>query len=574
MSAFIIVKGNQEHLVQKSIKAFGYRKMTKYSRFDLSCGSLLLCKKELVDDDNFYTTGKKGLYCIGTPVYKGLSYRDSLRRIYEDLESNIFDCEKMRGNYVLIYDNGAGTFIIRDTKLMYKLFSDKDGNYITSSFLVATSLQPVTYNEVAFVEQLLCGFVSEPDTLVNEVSVVSPSLFKNTFTWIKTIESNCVRKTHKRGVKARYQEIVDYMNDVKPFVAEYGAECGLSGGCDSRLIYASVNEICGHMKSVHTHSTSDIHNKEIKTVRQLAAMKGTPLKIVPTLFLPECEPAVVDETLKENVLYFDGRNANIIGACSQTHTRAYKEKTSSGSGITFSGIGGEIYRDFYYTGRVPLNVSAWLKSRIFYGYVEKIVPSDVYAQSFHRILQKIVRDTGKGKGRITSWRFARRFFDEYRIPQALSNVVNANNQMNFYLAPFVEGELIDGARQDNKKQDHCGKYEGRIIELFSKELSSIISSKGYALNDVPHREMIKWYIRSFYPSFVWSWRMGYSKKPGKSFSAILHKSDYLKESFDFTKSTFPQWTLSPDSIPDHFMQNFVFSISTIKEINSINAAIL
>lgn len=570
MSAFILVKGNQEDLVQAATKTFDYRQMKKHCRFNISCGVLLLYQKELIDIHNYVRSGDKGLYAIGTPVYKGNSYEASLHQAFVDLESGNFDYTKMRGNYVLVYDNGIETCLIRDSLSMYKLFSDSEGNYVTSSFLVASSLQPITFNENAVVEQLLYGFISAPDTLVNEVKTIGDINSESSLAWIGTFSSGHVEANHSKGIDARCEEIINYMSDVKSFVNEFGAECGLSGGCDSRLIFASVNEVCRRMNSVHTHSTSDIHNKEIKTVKELATIMHVPVRIVPTSYLPSCDSDVINKTLKENVLFFDGRNANIIGACSQTHTRQYKERTSDGSGITFSGIGGEIYRNFYYTSHPFVFVKSWLNVRLFYQHVRKMVTFDVYSSTINDIKRKVMRDTAIGHGKFASWLFARRFFDHYRIPHALSNVVNANNQMKFYLAPFVERELIDGAAVDNAVQDFCGKYEGMIINRFNSQLASVISSKGYALNSIPLKYRIKWGIRSLYPSFVWSIREKCIHSPHNSFSKMLAKSVYLQDALNCICRIFPHWHIDAGAIPDNFMQNFVFTVCSIKEIENIS----
>ena len=125
-----------------------------------------------------------------------------------------------------------------------------------------------------------------------------------------------------------------------------------------------MNVDCTSMKSVHTHQTSRIHDNEIKVVKELSNLYGVPLTIIPTTYLPYYE-GNIDVVLRENVLYFDARNAGNIGAMSQTHTRDYKKQTSGGAKVTFSGIGGEIYRNFYFTNLPIVDVEGWLVSRIF-----------------------------------------------------------------------------------------------------------------------------------------------------------------------------------------------------------------
>lgn len=572
---FLARKGNESILAYA--KAMQRRRgLDREREFPLACGTLLLYRKQLVEAENYYIGEKISVFCVGSLAYKGLSYSESLEAIAEEYGRNDFDPESLRGEYVLILDDGLHTAVYRDGTGMYKLFSDRADRFLTSSFFAAVSCTRCTLNELAVAEQFMYGFVSAPDTLVNEISCVCAGKYelkKDWFSWGEHKRPEPVQKSKDihSSVMNQKKEICRYLQDVSALVRQYGCECGLSGGCDSRLVFFSVNSCCEKMASVHTHNTSNGHEKEIAAVRRITEVYDTPVLIVPTVHLMDCAGEEIDRTLEEIVLFFDGRNAETIGSCNQTYTRWYREKTANGSGVTFSGIGGEIYRDFYYTRLKKYKIRSWLEDRIFQKHIDRVIPQQTYQNAVDHIISKIryFTDTPeKGEG---SPRFAKRYFDQYRIPNALGNVIHANNQMNFFLAPFTDERIIARAKPDDAYQDHCGEYEGRILKTFQEKAPEILSSKGYSFSNIPVSVKAKWKLRSVLPLPLWKIRRAVLDKPNERYkNEFLHKfpkSRYITEAMAYFASRFPQWRTTPLEKGEIYINPFVFAVCTIYEIN-------
>ena len=576
MAAFYLTNQKNEALIEKAKCIFHKRGLNKANIFETSSGTLLLYSKQMIDVDNYVQQGDKSLYCIGSPIYKGLSYYNSLNQLITDLIDNSFSHKDLFGEFVLLYDNGVSLNVITDTTGMYKLFTDaKKSQYLTSSFMAAAASQPTTFNRIAIAEQFLYGFIAEPDTLVNEVCCIQGDIILD---WLDYIPSYQYPKltesiTQEESVKRQVKCIENYMKAAKSLTEEFGSECGLSGGCDSRLIYTAVNNSCTLLSSVHTHQTSHIHDNEISVVEKLAKIYDTPLNIVSTTYLPDCKPGEIERVLRENTYYFDARNADTIGGMSQTHTRDYKKATTKGNGVTFSGIGGEIYRDFYYTQMRSFDFKKWLKTRIFDFGRAKLFEHDLYQETISNIISKIERASNIKLDINANPIAAKRYFDCYRIPFALSNVVHANNQMSFFLAPFTEAMMISAASTDFKYQDHCGLYEGRVIDFFNSQATALPTSRGYNLRSIPQKVIDKWNKMSKYPYWVWRLRYALNKSNSKSADShrlLLEKSRYYQTAYSFFRQLMPEYNDTPIRYGEVSLNSFVFSVCSIYEIELLN----
>lgn len=576
MSAFFLAKDHNEPILNVAATVFEKRGFHKPQRFNLSCGGLLLYSKTDLEVCNYITEGNQGLYCIGTIVYRNKSYHESIKLLWDDLKNGCFDIFSAVGEFVLLYDNGTEVVVIRDLTGMYKLFTDKDKRFLTSSFMAASAQVPFEPNTNAIVEEFMYGFIAAPDTLNRNILDVRD----DSVDWIKWFHANenikiSHSKNKKASVKKQQEAIAQYMQKVRALAEEYGTECGLSGGCDSRLIYASVNDKCCPLRSIHTHQTSVIHNHEIKAVKKLASVCSTPVVIIPTTYLPDCESKVIDETLRENVLFFDARNGKNIGASNQTYTKWYKVATSNGNGVTFSGVAGEIYRDFYHSKHPLYRFDAWLEDRQFEHNAKNIIADDDYKASLNNIKAKFSKTIDKTIGPFIRPTDAKRFFDQYRVPNALSNVVSTYNQTSFYLTPFAENKLIVTAAPDARWHEHSGFYEGEIINGFNHEVAKLPTSRGYNLIDSNPKERLKWFVLSHAPIAVSRFFLGRSSKKldesrAKSIKTLMSKSSYFKEAFAYTSSLFPKWDFSFFFTGEVPINNFVFAVCAIYEISLLS----
>lgn len=580
MSAFFLAPSNRRDLISRANKIFNLRGFVNGRQFKLSCGELLLYPKQMLHDVvNYYQTPSSSIFCVGTLIYRSNSYSDSLRLLHQDISDDRVRYNELYGSFVVLYDDGEKVTMFTDQTGMYKLFSDKEGGFLTTSFMAATGcLQKVSFNYPAMIEQILYGFVSAPDTIVEGVIDVSKG--SNNINWLnyhsihaKTIATGS-STTVGESVEKQVDGIAAFMKSASSLLKEYGAECGLSGGCDSRLIYASVHAGCGKLNSAHTHNTSNIHKSEIEIAKQICVLNDTPLQIVPTTYLPDCAGETIEEVLKENVYYFDARNAENIGAMSYTHTRNYKRATANKNGLTFSGIGGEIYRDFYFTKSSSYSPKQWLETRIFANGARLMFKKNDYKMAVARILKKISESIGHDLNRRITPMDAKDYFCRYRIPGALANVVHANNQMSFYLAPFTESQLIDMARPDYKMQDHLGSYEGCIINCFDKRAPLIKTSKGnYNLSTIPQKLILKWKLQSRYPYFVWKIRLamrGKNNTLSNAYNNLVKKSPYFASALAYFKSLFPSFDFKPVEEGMVPLNSLVFTICAVYELSKLN----
>ena len=149
MSAFFIVPTAQAPLISVAERVFEKRGIRGGRHFTLSCGELLLYPKQMLDVENFKANDKGSIFCIGTPVYKGLSYDESQKQMLDDFQQGKLQTELLLGEYVLIFDVGGRVSVLTDATGMYKLFTDADSRFLSSSFMAAAACTPHTINKIA-----------------------------------------------------------------------------------------------------------------------------------------------------------------------------------------------------------------------------------------------------------------------------------------------------------------------------------------------------------------------------------------------------------------------------------------
>ena len=114
MGAFFLFESEKKidnEAVKRVFLAKGFKDVNV---FHLKKMTLWLYKKQLIEDDNyiFFDNGN-AIFATGTVIYKGKSYRESLRELLVDFIKDEISFEKLIGSFCLIFSSRIHDFCAR-----------------------------------------------------------------------------------------------------------------------------------------------------------------------------------------------------------------------------------------------------------------------------------------------------------------------------------------------------------------------------------------------------------------------------------------------------------------------------
>lgn len=555
MGAFILYETNRksELDIDAILSTFANKGFSAPQRFVLGKKELYLYKKQLVDAENHYSEIDNYIFAIGTVVYKGLSYRETIRQLLRDYVQNNIDYNRIIGSYCAIFYVNGKLAIMNDAFNVCELFTDKEERFICSSFLAsANAVGKLTIDRFASLEKLLTGYIVGENTLFNEVKRIIPSGYQgkwNFHKWSPLIVPVADRNRRK-SVHDRTGKIKAYLEDIEKLAEEYKPELGLSGGYDSRLIFAAAQNAWPFKLDIHTHSTEgvNIHDVEKKIVTELAEATDTKLNIVPTHNLDYYSGEEIESILKDGYYYFDGRCAYNMGAFSPTYTRKYKVDTVSGHSLTLNGLGGEVYRNYYMNVKPFVSTKQWMKAKVYPNGVDYVVDKETFGAIHTYICEKMKKMLPIQWGKWISAFQIKRYYSEMRMPDCDALNCNANNQMEFYLTPFIERIMVMDAYKARHFIGSSGEFQAEMIKNLNPLIASFNSHYGYSFDKrEPLKHKTYMLIRGLLPDCLWNYRIdrvvskGFStNRDKKFFDRVKEKCPFLEQAALYTEKLFPE----------------------------------
>lgn len=560
MGAFLLYDAIQKNLnVEAARNIFQNKGFQTPLEFIIGNNKLLLYTKQAVNNKNYLKRDDWSIYVIGTVAYRGLSYDNTLKRLLDDYRSQNLDVDEIQGNYCVIFQNLNNIEIMTDPLNVQQLFTDKKGSFLTSSFLAAMMLIPekLSLNRLACHEKLTTGYICGNDTLFNEVIKITTKtkpLYNNNFQFINNDYHSKELVFHDGGLKNSAARQVDainnYLKGIQDLATEHKAEIGLSGGYDSRLLYACMLNSWPFKISVHTHATKGLKNHSIEKeiAMEMASVKGSELNIVSTRKMDAYNDDEIENILLDGLYFFDGRCAYNMGAFSPVYTREYKMSISGKCHLTLNGLGGEMYRNYYLTFRNKVDFKEWMKAKVYGANIQMIFKKAEDFEILHSyIIPKMEEHLGINlDGRVSNSNI-RRYYSELRMPDCDALNCNAHNQIGFYLTPFIEKNLIQEAYKAIPYIGASGEYQAEMIRQADKLLAGFVSHYGFNFLYEPLKYKIYALVKGYLPDKLWNMRIKYLRIYGKAFTRDLQyfnrvkeKCYYLQQASEFIELLFPE----------------------------------
>lgn len=360
LGSFINIKENLEKSSSYLIESF--LSLSKFKRLN-------------EQDTNFFEDEFFFLCVIGTLIYKNSLDREALNLLKIDLLKNDVEelTQYMDGHFALfvIKKNLATLHIITDHAGIIQIYIYQNGNsfIFSSSSMAISRIKPVTINESGVAQFLRNSFVCGSKTIYNEIELLEPA----------TVYSYSIENKPKlRGKKQYWKSPVNVDENIQFQEAALQLSerlnkslgvfdgkkiiCDLTAGYDSRLILSSILSKDSKKLDFETFVYGPETSKEVKLVKSYAKELSI---INHHLQLPKNWKDEFPHYSEKALNITDGED-NVFQYAPILYAQYFKKQNFD---ISVNGLGGELYRDFWWLqeflyARKPANLSRLIHSRI------------------------------------------------------------------------------------------------------------------------------------------------------------------------------------------------------------------
>lgn len=471
---------------EKVRQTFGRMGFANTEEFRLGAYVLISCRKQLIMAQNHLTAGEAQIFAFGSFTYKGNSYQGSLKNFLLDFIHAKTESGQITGNYVLIIHlkKENKTFLIIDPAFIKNVCFTEEGKVISSSFLALLESynKPVHISTEAVREILLTGSLMGPKTLIREISRLEKKNIPAgsgveiiTFTPELTGEGTDAKSPARRQLDV----LERYFVSLSALTEEFGADIGLTGGFDSRLLLAFGKK---HLKNLQANSFWRENSLDFEIARELAEKTEIPFHYIKQPGIYE-DPDGIIQNMEEACYFSDGHIRAQSYWMETFNTKDYASSMLNGKGVGFHGCGGEQYRnhDRYPGGRIPLET--WVYYDLIYRncgdcFVDKAA-KDRFVESFSGQVRSALGHDHASIG----LKEIKRYYNEIWNLSNRTLRINMLNKLSFYFAPFTEYLVSHEAYKAIPFLGRSFHFQLEMIRLADPGLAAIRSNYGFAFSD-------------------------------------------------------------------------------------------
>ena len=484
MGTFFLYKKNSDIDLDSVKEIFKEKGFKTPNIINLKSYTLLLYQKILIDEKNYFKEGNNAIFAIGTIVYRGRNYKQSLISILKDYIENKFEPDKLIGSFCIFIKIKNEIKFFIDRAGIQNVYYNKNQTVISSSFLavVYSSKDKMHLNKSAALEVLTTGCLIGPETLIKEIlrlEISNPPKFK----YIKFAHlqmnriPNLCNKEYNECLEEQIGYLDNYFKLIKSFADSYGLLTGMTGGLDSRLLLIlalrhNINISC-------FTSWRKVKDKEINIAEKVCKKAGVNLIMKSAIHPLDMTQEEIFNTLNEAFLFCDGHIRAQSYWTEQYNTRNHRERINKNRKIGLHGIGGEQYRNYERMILPKWNFKKWIKYDLIYKVSGKCFVNKKEINYFVNYLKtKIEKKLDIHKKYLTHLDIKRYFNEVYNLSNR-STRLNMENQLSFYLAPFTEYNIALQAYKAIPQLGVSLKFETDMIKYLNPKLADIDSRYGF-----------------------------------------------------------------------------------------------
>jgi len=536
MGAFFLYKKNSNIDLDSVKKIFLEKGFKNPNIFDFKSYTLLLYKKILLNEKNYFIEGNNAIYTIGTVVYKGKNYKQSIISIFHDFIENKLNPDELIGSFCIIIKFSDEIKYFIDRAGVQNIYYNENQTVISSSFLavIYSSKEKMYLNKSAALEVLATGCLIGPDTLIKEISrleISNPLNFKS----IKfaPLPMNKIPDLSKKEYNKCLKDQIDYLNgyfeSIKPFANSFGLIIGITGGFDSRLLLILALR---HNKNISCYTSwRKVKDKDITIAEEVCKKTSLKLIIEPAIHPLDMTQDEMLNTLNDAFLFCDGHIRSQSYWTEQYNTRNHREKININKNIGLNGIGGEQYRNNERMVMPKWNFKNWIK----YELILKNSGKSFTTKKDLNLLIKYIRNKIEKKLKIQKKYIdhldVKRYYNEIFNLSNRSTRLNMENQISFYLAPFTEYNVALKAYRIIHQLGVSLKYESDMIKLLNPVLAEIDSRYGFNfLKGEPFWMKSQSFIKEMLPGSLYHYLAEKKKRDKNTFHIQYEKKfPFIKE---------------------------------------------
>jgi asparagine synthase (glutamine-hydrolysing) len=463
--------------------------------------------------------------CLGTLIYGGAAGAEALRRLMANWRGGPALPEGSAGHFILILARGGLLWLLTDLACAATLYVTGDGTTWSSSFLLlADRLARATLNRWAVYEYVLTGAVTGDQTLVDEITRLpfGASVMVDARTTRLLRTATGLPATAGRSRTDLLDEAQDRLTLlVKNIIGAFGGRvrCALTGGYDSRLIYALLRHH-GLVPDLFTYRENDA---EMALVTRLAAAEGVALEVIAdeTLSFPEADQFAAEAD--DNFHLSDGCfSVGIFNAHREHERRRHRSRHGC---VFLHGGGGEVLRNFFMLPARPCTATEVARAG-FAKFDAGICAGPFGLEAYiDHLAGKIAALAGSRRFNraVAEWLYA-----TFRCRAWFGRENSLNCQHGESLVPFLFPEITQFAATIPVSYKASGTFEAELIARLWPPVAGLASQYGHGFHRPPPlwrriKEHAKMLVRPAWRPPLYALRQKYSVFP----SAPLLGQDYV-----------------------------------------------
>jgi hypothetical protein len=440
--------------------------------------------KQDVVSPQFLEKANTVLFVTGTHIRRKRKQEESIELSLGELNRSILNTQDCLGTYALIHFCDKQITINLAPGNLQNIFYSENKRIFSSSFLaICSAISKCTINKDAATEVLCTGSLIGPDTLVNEVSRFEPNMVHED----EGLQISHLPETRIQGVfKGEYAEAVEsqlktlneYFQDTAPFADEQGVDSGITSGHDSRLLLALMKRNW-HRFQIHTHYRTN-KSLEVEIADEVASKVNLPLlkQTVNDAFLLEGDDILM--SFEKSFLFCDGL-IRMHGFWMEEYNSAdYRKKLLNDKTLGISGIGGEQYRN----GENLLFKNYNFRRFLEYQLVKNIAGScfknkQDESQFLDYFETKVRAQLGIDRKKKVNKLTIKRYFNEILPSSRLGGRNNSENQISFFISPFLEDSITKSAYKILPYLGVNNGFQQSMLRKVDPDLAKVRSDYGY-----------------------------------------------------------------------------------------------
>lgn len=515
MGGFYFYNNKNEYDLNAVDEVFRKKYFDNRIKMEIGDWTLVYFPKQTEKISSFVKSDKGFIVCIGALLYKDYPIAEVPKRLLDDLLSGDINYDEMQGHYTIIWEKNQTLYLIMDTLLTKHVFCLDSFDFFSSSMLACcnASKNPIHIDKESICEKAMTGIILSPDTLFREVKSINSTLvdeIEKTNESLKVIippnslnEPPEIGTDFSKEVNNQLTVLNELFKKYKQHAGKLMVDTGLSAGYDSRLLFSLLAKYFYNQLHTHTHNTEGVHGKERDISLELAKTKGIPCETIHTLRADKVDD--LQSLIEDNLYFFDGRSSFVIGGVNQTYTADYRRAATDEASITFTGVGGEIYRNYYHFTRYHKKLDWYLRKNIICNNYWKSLDNKLLKENtWHRFQKKLEKHFKCNLTAMKGVHFFRRYYAELMMADGQGVMIDAYNQVSECFAPFITEKIVKASYMDLKCIGIDGVFEAAMIDSIDHELALQPSTYGHNMVKIPKQFLLKQYIKGIMPNNLWN----------------------------------------------------------------------